>query len=354
MITKNFKLLSLLRPSNRSLSVERNWNEIIKPYWKGEKPFNETAKLLKEIAQETVDITILGQYCVFLYGNYQWLDIYQAYLRIQKFYRKSFIPGIFDSLYQLENKSDDNAAIKLLDKVNNTNPIEDRCLSILLDKMEMHTKALDHLYRYLDSKESSNDIIAQIDKINLELICKKPAKALSSSKSLLTLIPNNTKIRLAKIDALRGLNKRSQAIIELSVLIGETSDPTVKARLYKRRAIFRRSKEVNEKVCDWEMSDKLCRKLEGRKDMFKFLYKEQMLEILNDIFNKTVTKEDIENDFDIAIMKGDLCRAVEKNPKKASEIYNRVNSKAPAHYKARVSARMEIVKEQLKHDGNKD
>jgi tetratricopeptide (TPR) repeat protein len=316
--------------------------------------FSETAKALKEIIETTNDITKLGQYCVFLYEHYQWIGIYQTYSKIKELSKESLIPAIFDSLYQFENKSDKYSATQLLKKLDKTSPIEDRCLSILCEKMEKYTRALDYLYRYLDSKESSNDIMALLNRAKLEIECRKPAEALSATRSLLKLIPSNTEVRLANIDALKELNKKSQAIIELSILMGDTSDTTFKAKLYKQRAELRTNGEVNEKVGDLEMSDKLCPELAGRKEMFKFLYKEKKLKVLNEMFNERVTKQDMEKDFDIAIMKGDLCRVVDKNYKKALEIYKYVNSVAPPQYKARVSARIEIIEEQLKHGDNKN
>lgn len=349
-------MFSLLRPLNRSLSTKSAWDKAIAPYWKQKQSFKETVRSLKEIAEKSSDITELGRYCAFLYSNHQWFEIYQTNSRIQKLADSSFIPYIFDSLYQIVNKNDKSMAEVLLNAADNKQfrPIEDRCLALLLDKMGLYEKALDRLNRYLESEEASRDILALMEKPSLELACKRPDKALVTSNLLLSLIPDNTKARLAKIDALEELKRKSNAIIELSILMGASSDPTFKAKLYKRRANLRTNKELNEKLGDFAMSDKLCPELAGRTEMYKLLFKEQKLDILHEMFKNTVTEKEISENFEIAIIKGDLCRALDKDFKKALEIYKRVQATAPPKIQARVNARIEILEEKLKHDKHND
>eukprot|EP00826_Nyctotherus_ovalis_P051001 TRINITY_DN632_c0_g3_i3.p1 TRINITY_DN632_c0_g3~~TRINITY_DN632_c0_g3_i3.p1 ORF type:complete len:285 (-),score=86.26 TRINITY_DN632_c0_g3_i3:90-944(-) len=284
------------------------------------------------------------------------MEIYQTYPMIKEIAKESLIPVIFDSLYQLDTRNDNSKASQLVFKLadKKTYPIEDRCFSILLDKMGLHKKALEHLNRYFESKESRRDVLALNDKIKLELACYKPDEALSSSNLLLALIPYNTKACMSKIDALVNLNKKSQAIIELTKLMGEITDPTYKAKLYKQRADLRTSKELNEKVGDLEMSCKLCPQLETRKEILKLLYRGQQFGTLNEMFNKTVTKKEIDEDFDIAIMRGDLYRAFDNDFEKALEVYKKVKMAAPDSFKARVDARIEITEEKLKRDEQKN
>jgi len=342
--------------SSDSNIANKKWKETVKLLWKSQLPFEAANKKFQEILQEnSSDLSYIGQYCIMMYERKQWIEVFKGYSMINKNFTNSWIPQIFDCIYQLENKRDSDPANKLLKKIKGTSilPIENRCLSILLSKMNKHEDALNKLIAYFDCINENDDLLALYDRMTLELVCKKYNDVIKSAKKLLECNPKNIGARYSKINALKELGRYEDAIIELTLLIGDTTDPVYKARLYLERAQCRGPQELEDRISDLSMSNQLCPENGTDKDILMLLFEAKKYEQVEEMMEKMSHRKKIEEDFDIAIIKGDLYRFIKKDSQKALDWYKKVVSLCPSpHYKEHFKRQIEIIEDEIKNEKN--
>lgn len=350
MLTVLTKTHSLILPLSRAMST-MTWNKTTKLYWKQKLPADEAAKLMKEsLKRETPTLPRLAQYCSLLHSHNKWLDIYETYPAIQQVSANSAIPLIFTALYQLENKSDYSFANSTLEKLEkrNLDAAESRSFSLLLGRMGRYREALKYLESYLKSKEHPADLAAHQEKMNLELASNLPQKALQSANQLLMIDPSRNAVRLSKVIALTNLERMNEALIQLSILIGSTTNPIFKASLYQYRAKCRPYEDLNEKILDLEMSCQIYPK-GNQQTLLNLLYQTAMYDELEAMIEKIARTQSVEKDFNIAAMRANMYWIARNDDKKALQWYRYAYEAAPPSYKQQFKMRIEAIKRAMKN-----
>ena len=311
MIIKLAKSFSVPHALSRAFAVNIGWNKSIRLFLNKDLSFNELSASLKQYLllykNPKID-TKLGQYCALLHNGGRWLDLYEIFFSTKHLYNDSLVPEIFGSLYQAEMKCDNSDAVELIKKIKGRvlSPIENRCLSILFEKLNKKVDALFYLDSYLSEKSSLKDYLAIRDKIRLEFDCMNYENSLRYSTILLERNPNDDDIRLIKIKSLECLERIGEAIVRLTIFINETSDPVYKASLYRQRAQLRTSTDLNEKLMDLEMSYKLYPGCGIENEILHLLYNARLYDQVMIMFDRIALKRKIEEDFAMSSMRCDI------------------------------------------------
>jgi len=343
-----FNIRHITESTNKSI-------DLVAKIIKQQVPLQQGLDTIKKLVEEQPkNLTCLGRYIGLLYQYKKYMELPEFMDKIKNTDPSSPLPLIFKALVNLDlNFHEEAKKMYELSQENHKRallPIEMLYKSILLRRMRKQAEALKLIEKYLETEEGKNDYEALVEKIQMQIETNRHQDAINLVNKYLEKEPKNIQLRFYKAIALRGLNDVPNAIIEFTILIGETNDPKRKALLYIERARCRPFNELEERVADIKEAEKLAPDIGADKEILISYYMANRLDVCEQMIEKLEKKYNFEKDYGLLLIKGAVERYQHQDYKKAYEIYKKIREICPDHAKEHFDKQINVLKTKLPKD----
>jgi len=329
------------------------WQPILKQILtqqiEAQKGLDQFKELIKSNPKDT---SILGRYSGLLYHYKAFMDLPEIIEQIQNAEPESLLIPYFTALVNLDLGFPDET-VKIFNKMQavkkELKPIEMLYKALLLRRLSRPLEALKLIDTFLNTEEGKDDLEALLEKIQLHLEARQSKEALDLANKLLKDDPKNAEFRFYKAIALRGINETNIAITELTILLSDITDPKRKGLIYLERARCRPPTDLNGKLGDLDEAKKLNPNHEVDREIIISYYMGNKMEESDKLIEKLEENHNINNDYQMLLIKGSALRYIKKDYKKALEIYKRVSELAPGPLKEHFNKQIKVLEEKVKH-----